>query len=119
MITYEALQLGVVLLLPLGLLTLLLGSIASARGRTRAEIARGLCGIVGCLAGVIAIGLALSAWRGGPLLDYTGRGVAVGTFSYLDAVGIVGCVGLFVVALVIAKGLMATQPSASSPESEY
>ena len=118
MTTREALELGLALLFPLGLLTLLLGTVAAARGRTRGEIVRGLLAIVACLAGVVSIGLALSVSRGGALIDYEAGSLGVGMFGYLDAAGIVACVGLLGVALIVATGLTATRGTSSAGETE-
>ena len=114
MIGREALQLGAALLFPLGLVSLLLASVAAQRGRTRGQILGGVAAIVACVAVVMGIGLALSASRGGPLLDYGSGGLGVGVFRPVDALGVVACVALLGVALMVAKWLIRAEGELSA-----
>jgi hypothetical protein len=119
MATREAVQLGVVLLFPLSLVIVLLAGVARQHGRTRRQTALAIGGITACLAGVVATGLVLKAWRGGPLFDLDRDSFSHGSLKAPDILGLVICATLLVTALRISKWLAGDGadhgPSSSGP----
>ncbi|MBM3476903.1 MAG: hypothetical protein FJX75_26825 [Armatimonadetes bacterium] len=110
--TREAVQLGVVLLFPLSLLIVLLAGVARQHGRTRRQTAFAIFGIAACLVGVVATGLALNAWRGGPLFDFDRDSFSLGSIQGPDILGLLVCATLLVIGLRISKWLAGAGPSA-------
>lgn len=105
MTTREAVQLGVAALFPLALVGGMLVFVARHRGRTGAQIALGLGGIIACLLGVIGTGIGLSALRGGPLFDFSAGAFGSGPLTATDVVGLLVCAGCLIVALRVSKWL--------------
>jgi len=115
--TYEMLQLGVAVLLPLGLIVTLVLNTARQHGRTRNEIAVGLAAIVSCFIGIVATALTLQAFRGGPLFDYQRGGLSLANIRPVDAVGLALCAALLVTALWVGKWLTrGAQASEDEPD---
>jgi len=116
----EGVQLGVCLLLPLSYVALLLWTAGRQNGRTPQQIIATLAAVVACVLGIVAIGIALSASRGGGLFELrrgSGGGfslprVDVSAFRPVDALGLAACAGLLLVALKVAKRLTATTKTA-------
>jgi len=105
MTTREAVQLGVVLLFPLSLLSVMLVGVARQHGRTPRQAAFAIFGIAACLVGVVATGLALNAWRGGPLFDLDRHSFSLGSIQGPDILGLLVCAALLVTGMRIAKWL--------------
>lgn len=120
MTTREAIQLGVVLLFPLSLLSVMLAGVARQHGRTPRQAALAILGVTACLVGVVATGLALNAWRGGPLFDFDLNSFTLGSIRGPDVLGLLVCAALLVIGLRISRwltgGAVGGPPAASTPE---
>ena len=116
MTTREAVQLGVAILFPLSLLAVLLAGVARQHGRTRRQTVLAMVGIAGCLAGVVGTGLALNAWRGGPLFDFERGSFSLGSVRAGDILGLLVCAAFLVTALRISKWLAGGGNGDRSPD---
>jgi len=120
----EALQLGVCLLFPLSYVALLLWTTGRQNGRTPRQIIGTLAAIVACVLGIVAIGIALTASRGGGLVELrrgAGGGLSLprvdaAAFRPVDALGLAACAGLLLVALKVAKRLTAPVRQDGGPD---
>jgi hypothetical protein len=119
----EAAQFAVVLLLPLSYVGFLLWTLGRQHGRSRREIVTALAGVAACVAGIVAVALALNASRGGALFDLSRGsgalpGLRAGEFRPIDAAGIAVCVALLLAAVKVAKGVTQPRMPPASPPDE-
>ena len=119
----ESVQFAVVLLLPLSYVGFLLWTMGKQNGRTRREIVTALAGIAACVAGVVAVALALNGSRGGALFDLSRGsgplpGLSFGEFRPVDAAGIAMCVALLIAAVKAAQSVAQPRTSPPAPPDE-